>query len=380
MTYNYSKNDGFYEEFCQAYYENRELVELLEILYYPYKKHCENIEESTIKDIIFGIDEEDNLIIDKNITIEALIDYHKEHDCFEDEYESCRYSKGNNKTFEEKRLYEYNLTGIFLDRCIKIIELISSYHPELNKYTKPVKIGLEILDKEYKKGLLITIQLQEVMYFIEDIIFKEKLNISKFIYSIGRHKFNLKEIEESLQLKFKWKYTEDDIIDAVRNEVNWRDAERDITIYKERKKGVLIKNLMKTYNLDKGSISRIAKKVEGKVNYLKGHLFEEEYKKYLKSLKIYDKVDNIGTSGEPDILCHKEDTNQLDVYSLKMLKITKQSYFISKNELAPEYKIAYDQSFSYKTINLFLVVFNYLNNEVITIPLDWKNPKDVIIK
>ena len=363
------KSDVFYKEFCQAY-------------------HCNP-----------GKDE-----------LEETINNHKEEDTKLDNDKIGYY--GN---FDKKE-DEYKENGILLERCKQVLEIVDLYYPKLRIDTIPIAKGLKILTKEHQKHSLITKQLHGIVDFIEDYILHEKLNIKTddecFIYDyyefnkqeapydfedlndkelnkmclslppaiIPKPKFDLERIRKRLLLKFKWKYTEDDILDAVCREVGWRKAKRDITIYKERRKGVFIKDLMKTYNLDKGSISRIDIKVRGKVNYLKGHLFEQEYKKYLESLKLYDKVVWDGASGKPDIVCYKENTNQADVYSLKCLKITKKAYHILKKDLAPEYKMAFDLSFSYKIVNLFLVVFNYVNNSIKTIPLDWKNPKNVVIK
>lgn len=316
----------------------------------------------------------------------------------------------------DKKGEEYTENGIYLERCKQVLEIVDLYYHNLIIDTICIAKGLKILTKEHKKHSLITEQLHEIIDFIEGRILHEKLNLKNedecFIYNynefnkkeapydyealndkelneicislpsntISKPIFDLERIRKRLQLKFKWKYSEDDILEAVRREVGWRNAKRDITIYKERRKGVFIKDLMETYNLNKSSISKIDIKVRGKVNYLKGHLFEQEYRKYLDNLKFYDKVELIGTSGQPDIICYKEDENRVDVFSLKSLTITKKQYFISKKELAPEYKVAYDLSFSYKTINLFLVVFNYVNNSIKTIPLDWKKPANVVIK
>ena len=280
-------------------------------------------------------------------------------------------------TFDNK-VKEYEQIGVLLKRCNQVLSLIELYRPEVIKKHANVIEGLKILTKTYQEKHLITRQLYEIIGFIVEVILQQQLKVDLYKDDIT-HEFNLDKIKKHIKSTFKWNYTKEDIFNVVRNEANWLDIERDIAIYKERKKGVFIKELEKIYNLDKSTISVITKKVRGKINYIKGHLFEHEYKKHLESLNIYDKVDNIGSSGQPDILCYRENINQLDVYSLKMLKIKRKTHFIPKNELIPEYKIAYENSLSYDTVNLFLVVFNYENDNIETIPLDWKNPTNVTV-
>jgi len=231
------------------------------------------------------------------------------------------------------------------------------YKPEsLERY---IYLALKQLDEckiMINKGYLMTFQLLELREIVRD----------------------LKKRDKKQEEKFSFKYTEDDILKIVKREANFKKFDRDVEIYHKRNEKIFLEDLSKEYNLSLGSISIRYNKILGKINYYKGKLFEKEYFKFLERKKIYDKVDLNGKSGEPDILAYKDD--EIHIFSLKCLQAEKRPYYFSKEELEPEYETAYNFSFKYKKIYLYIVVFNIFNNDLIEMELDFKNPINIVIK
>jgi hypothetical protein len=183
---------------------------------------------------------------------------------------------------------------------------------------------------------------------------------------------------------FVWYYGEDVIFKVVKKESNWKNPERDVDIYKERKKGVKLDKLAFKFNLDVSSISENAKKVKGAVNYHKGVFFEKEFYSYLFNLKhnhtVFDEVDKLGGVGESDLIAVNYEENTLFVFSLKCLEIRKKPHYIVKSELVPELERAYKGKFTYSNVFLILVLFNSFDNTTTYHPIDIFNPADVVLR
>lgn len=94
---------------------------------------------------------------------------------------------------------------------------------------------------------------------------------------------------------------------------------------------------------------------------------------------MYDKIEWLGATGEPDILAHNLDKNELYVLSLKNYEIKKKPFLMNKESLQSEYKKAFNSQFDYDKVKLFLVVFNNVNDSIIKNELDYKNPTDIYI-
>lgn len=208
---------------------------------------------------------------------------------------------------------------------------------------------------------------------------KKKL-IKSFFCDAYAEELGIKDDDDTIS-QFTFDYTEEKVLELVRKEVSWRKAniKRNINIYKRRQENKLLEVIGKEFNLDVSSISEIVKKVKGAVLYYKGKLFEKQYSKYLEKSKRFDKIELLGASGQPDIVAHKLEENAIYVFSLKNLSIKKHPYYISNDLLKVEYKYAYENSFIYKKVSLFLVVFNNLDNSVVEIELDFHSPTPIIL-
>ncbi len=197
-------------------------------------------------------------------------------------------------------------------------------------------------------------------------------------------------IEDRSMIKknsYKYDISEKKIFDTIKNEVKWFKKERDIEIYKEKMKtGRLNEDLGEEYDIDDSTISVILKKVRGAVIHYKGKLFEREYKKYLESLKIYDKVIWDGASGKPDLFAYIEETNAFHLFSLKNYFIKKRPKTIKAKEFKPELEKAYGEHFKknkkggFKEIKVFVVIFDSNINKTEKIELDYLNPESITLR
>jgi len=182
--------------------------------------------------------------------------------------------------------------------------------------------------------------------------------------------------------QFTFEYTEEKVLDLIRIEKNWRKAniDRNINIFRMRQKGKLYDVIGKEFNLSVSSISEIVKDVKGAIRHYKGKMLEKQYSKFLVKSNLFNKVEWLGGSGEPDIVAHDLKNNVLYVFSIKNLAIKKYPYYIPNDLIKAEYKYAYDSQFSYKEVHLILVVFNNTDNSTIHLELDYNQPKDIILK
>lgn len=172
--------------------------------------------------------------------------------------------------------------------------------------------------------------------------------------------------------------TDDQIFDLIRKSVNWRNIERDISIFRESQEGKKQQELADKYGVKFNTISMVITKVQGAVNRWKGKLFEDFVKKRLKESGLFEKVEKLAGKGECDILAYLKDGKKLIIYSLKNLKIDRDSYCLVKEELNPELARAKLQAKDYE-VQLILVVFNNHTNQIKRFKIDYKNPINIII-
>lgn len=195
--------------------------------------------------------------------------------------------------------------------------------------------------------------------------------------------FNFESLKVNLRkyLKplFNFEISEERLFSVIKKEVKWYNKERDIEIFKERKKGRLLEDLAEEYHINESTVSIIAKKVQGAVNYYKGKIFEKEYHKYLKNLNKYDKVILEGASGKADIYAYDEENDTFHIFSLKYYEIKKRPYHIKVKEFKSELKLAYDNQFDYKDVKVYLIVFDLLSNTKEEKELDFRNPKEIVL-
>ena len=171
----------------------------------------------------------------------------------------------------------------------------------------------------------------------------------------------------------------EEIFKVIREESKWYDINREIEIWEKQNNGILYKDIAKDNDLSIPEISNIVKKVNGAINLYKGKILESKIYNSLKKSGKYKKINLLGGISEPDLIAVKNDGTFL-VLSIKNLKIKKLPYSIKKKELTPEYKKAFELSFKHKKVELYLIVNNNINNIIKVMKLDYKNPKNVIIK
>ena len=212
----------------------------------------------------------------------------------------------------------------------------------------------------------------------QDNIKQLKIIHDLYLYKLSDNHYNgvnstVLSIDGWELVDFIFRYTDDDVLDKI------KASEKEKSVYKETKKGVLQKNLAIKYNTTQKTISEWSSKVRGAFSDKVGELFEVEYKNYLKRLKIYkkDKPIRIGASGQPDILIHKLDTNELHIYSCKT--INKRPRNILKKYLTQEYNRALLEEPNYKKVRLFLPVLVRSENKTYQRELNYRNLTDVLI-
>jgi len=167
-------------------------------------------------------------------------------------------------------------------------------------------------------------------------------------------------------------------------------TERNLRIYSQRN-FLNVQEQVKNENLSPNSIYEIIRNLKGKyvpavdrytmgsINFHKGHIFEEEYGKFLKSTDMFDEVIIDGSSGEPDVVALKNDI--VIVFSLKNVSITDRNMKrISAKKFAPEIR-ACRKDFKHMS-KRFMVIVLYNNdiNEVFHIKYNYMTPVSMVIK
>lgn len=284
--------------------------------------------------------------------------------------------------------------SIYLSRIQQVLELIEknlNNLPNVEKFKlfdgsdkfSSLKKDFKMISDVFNDGFLITIQLafliSAIYNFLGFFIYSNTDDSWYGIYDDSIDEFNLFELEQIFHIKFKFDFNDELVFNIIREEVRWRNVERDINIFKERQKGTLLANISEEFKLDKSTISEITKKVDGAIRYYKGKMFEQKYLTYLKGLGKFDKVEWYGASGQPDIIAHDLKNDELYVYSLKNLKIEEKPYYIPKDVLKPELKISLENHYDYTKVHLILVVFNNIDNTTEEIELDYLNPPSNVV-
>ena len=279
------------------------------------------------------------------------------------------------------------LTKEYYDLEPNIKNLNSYAIGDYNRCLLLTKYKIEECEKVLKKGYLITNQLEDISYDIENYAFdlyqSDSVDYALKIYDIRQDIVRDNETNDDISYldSFSFKCNEDEVINIIKQEKNWREMDRDINIYKERQKGRLLKDIAGDYsNLNVPAISRIAKKVESAIGYYKGKLFESEFFKHLKKTGEFDKVEWQGASGEPDIVAHDLKNCEFNIYSLKMRKIDRSPFYISIREMKPELKLALESILEgYNRINLWLIVYDSEFNETRKFRVNFRNPRNIDI-
>ncbi|MCP4651534.1 MAG: hypothetical protein GY853_15840 [PVC group bacterium] len=179
--------------------------------------------------------------------------------------------------------------------------------------------------------------------------------------------------------KYIFKYTNEEIMDKVKKESNYKNPERDFSIYHERVVNNTLREdiIAKHESISTGSaVSNIIRKINGKKAYVKGKLFEKEYFKFLKETKLYDKVIWDGAAGKADVFAYFERNQALHIFSLKHFDYEYGKGYVIKDGMRPEYRLALESLLDHKEVRMFLVVLDCVKDRVGVIDVDFRNPKN----
>lgn len=418
----FTQYDNFFK------YENEELKRLLEPLYNYHilsydKDYTQDLEKyNTLekdKEIFALLDNVYQLIKEKNdlfyTNSEESLDNHFEickkkihnkelieHKYFRETFDEFRnlkhyFSKEHQNWLKDNPLEKYPFLytlGMFTTKEIEryntlemnkeILKLLKQEFQEVEKlfgdeffyrpdsYKDVFNKLIETCNKNLKNGKLCIDTLVELSCVIGDC---------RYDHNEIYHEKEKKRVQEDInkpKKSFIFNYSENEIIDIVKKEVNWRKKERDIEIYKQRQRALLLDEIASQYrNLNASAISKITIKVKGAINYYKGKLFEKEYYKYLVNLKKYDKVILGGESGKPDIIAFDLKNNILHVFSLKNLKIDYFNYRIKKELLKQEIIYSMEKFFEFTEVMLHVVVLNNWNNHIQHFNYDYRHPESL---
>ena len=277
-------------------------------------------------------DEKNNLEINKDL----LIQYRKDLESLE-LWKSIKELKESDKDSE---LYCMKQTSLKIEKCFKVLE----------------------------QGYLITAQLEDIKMDTEDFWYNEECDESIVDVPITDLIGLLKQ--------FKFKNYQEELAYFIKQNVGWRQKDREFEIYKEIKEGKLYSELSNELDLTISAISKINKKVQSSINNLKGKFFEIEYEKYLKYSDKFRNCEIVrdGNPGKPDIYIVNDAKKDLYIFSLKNLEINKKSFCITTEQLKPELKFAYNNSISKKFNDIFLilVVFDSLTKKLDVIEINYE--------
>jgi len=227
---------------------------------------------------------------------------------------------------------------------------------KFSTYFAGVLKKIELLN-DYIDSYLITTQLEFLFDYLNDI---------KRVWKIA---------QEPEEIDFTgFEFTEEEVFERIRKNSKWHHVERDISIYQE-KPFYTLRELAKRYGIKYNSISMVVNKVQGTISEIIGNEFEKFILKKLRESKLFEKVERMGGTGEPDILAYKNDS-ELYIYSLKCLKLESSPYWLIKNELRPELEYAKLTSADYKN-HLILLVFDSFNQKIIQLQMDYNNPENI---
>lgn len=219
--------------------------------------------------------------------------------------------------------------------------------------------------KILEQGLPITTQLEEIRLDTENYWYNEECD---------------KSLLEVLK-QFKFDNYQNELSEFIGSNVNWLHKDRDFKIHKEIKDGTLYSEIAERLGCSISSISKINKKVQSSINNLKGRFFEIQYEKYLRSLNKFQNSEIVrdGAPGKPDMYIIDKMKKELYIFSLKNLELNKKVFTIIKDQLKPELEFAYlKNSFeSFNMVELYLIVFDSLTENLHVREVDYKNPSNV---
>jgi len=264
--------------------------------------------------------------------------------------------ENNNRKRNEILLKEYEE---------KLMEYGNNPVVDLSELCERNRLYLRVYKEIFQEGYLITQQL---------------LDIYITLGLMGNTIYYNRDREKNVFIGFKWDYCRDEIIELIKEEVKWRNIDRDFEVYFEREGGRLLEEIANDYNGlgSKQAIKGIVGKVQGEINRYSGLMFERKYEKYLKSLDEFRdwKIERFGEKEQPDIVLSKD--NEKIVLSLKNLEIEHdKTKYVNKKDFKIERDYSLDQIKDNFDVKTNLVVFNNLNNITRMYEIDIFNPKNI---
>ena len=320
----------------------------------------------------------------EDIPIESRVSYHY-----------CRIGHDHFQLLTEYNNIEGNMK--YLNRLMLVFNFLKKEYGYLDKdilFSHELSI-LRFSAKALKQGYLITKQLEYALYGYEMILKELSGNKLEAVWEWrayptnidgkGEDAFNFeafkKKIREIVEIKLDFSgfiINEEEIFTLIRKNERWLDLERDLIIYRERKKGKYLQDLADNFGIKYNSVSMVDKKVSGAVSYWKGKKFEDFVYKRLKKSGLFEKVIKEAGKGEADILAYAKDGKELYIYSIKNLKINRKPYWLTKEELRTEVERAVLQGLDYK-VHLILLVFDNFHDIVKQFKIDYNNPRNINI-
>jgi len=280
---------------------------------------------------------------------------------------------------------------IFTDAKEYKPDVVAFYLETAGKYKKQRITRYIIYDKDHLPLGHVYIPLHDDEEFRKEYKRVKMINIKKVRKYRGKNEIDIKdtaktrkretrmeELEKIELKKYKCSFTEADVFGKIRENKRrkWKDVNRDIRIFKERRKGSIIKAISEEYELSVPRINDIIKKVESSYNHYSGHMFENDFEGYLNSLKIYTSVKKLGEVGESDFICEKGD-DEFHIFALKNINIKKNGYHVDKNTIKREILTALKESVDYDIVRLFTVIHNNTNKKTYQDEINYKNPRSI---
>jgi hypothetical protein len=182
---------------------------------------------------------------------------------------------------------------------------------------------------------------------------------------------------------YKYSCTEEDLFKIIKKEVKWHHIERDFEIFEvKRATGRLSEDIGEEYNLTADSINKICAKVKASIRYYKGIIFEKDYKKYIETLNVYDKVIREGGPRQADLYAYIEKFNTMHILSLKCYYIEKRPKTFKPRDFKPELEKAYKEHVDgkYREIKLYAVIFDTNIDKLDIIEMDYLKPEIITLR
>lgn len=239
--------------------------------------------------------------------------------------------------------------------------------PDCKELIQTREKQFKLCEQAIKNGYLITNQLDD---------FNSNIGECYYCFLKEKEKKHPKTPFDIIFISFS--YNVEQIFNLIRKNERWRNIERDLTIYHEKKRGKYLQEIAENFGIDFTTVSVIVKKVSGAINYWKGKLFEDFVEKKLIQSGLFEKVIKEAGKGECDIKAYTKDGKGLYIYSLKNIKIDRKPYWLIAEEIRPELETALLQTLDYK-VHLILLIFDNYNNQVKQFVIDYNNPKNIDI-